>query len=398
MDWQYLEVAIRANWSLVGNNYVIRAESKAMSAESFRLAAAQVEPIYHDKEATLDKTCRWIEKAGHEGADLVVFPETYFPGYPYWRGSVSIPRWTDLMVELQKNSLHVEDEAVAVLSETAADADVNVVLGTNERSDRQGSETLYNSLFYFERSGNLVGRHRKLMPTHEERAIWGRGDPESLQTYNTDIGTLGGLICYENHMTLSKAALCAMNEEIHTAVWPGFWTQNGHPGDKSRAESAEAADTCDIYPAMREYAFETQSFVVSCAAFMGDDVPDGFDETELGFNVAAGGSMLVNPAGVVKAGPAIGEETLLTAEFSRDERRATKAYFDAMGHYTRWDAVNLEVSDGAPEPIHHHTHGTPDVSTRKANDVSPAEVEEIATEHEISIETVEAVVEAVQRH
>ena len=78
------------------------------------------------------------------------------------------------------------------------------------------------------------------MPTHEERAIWGRGDPSSLATYETDIGTLGGLICYENHMTLSKAALTAMREEIHVALWPGFWEQHGHPGDKTRAQSEDA--------------------------------------------------------------------------------------------------------------------------------------------------------------
>ncbi len=137
-----------------------------MPAETFTLAAAQVEPVYHDKEGTLDRTCEWIKRAGDAGADLVVFPETYFPGYPYWRGSVSIPRWTELMVDLQKNSLHVDDEAVEIIGEAAAEADVHVALGTNERSDRRGSDTLYNSIFYFDRSGALRGRHRKLMPTH----------------------------------------------------------------------------------------------------------------------------------------------------------------------------------------------------------------------------------------
>ncbi|MFC7046817.1 carbon-nitrogen hydrolase family protein [Halobacteriaceae archaeon GCM10025711] len=357
-----------------------------MVAESFTLAAAQVEPVYHDKEATLDKTCRWIQHAGEAGADLVVFPETYFPGYPYWRGSVSIPRWTDLMVDLQKNSLHVDDDAVAVLGDAVREADVNVVLGTNEVSDRPGSETLYNSLFFFDRSGDLLGRHRKLMPTHEERAIWGRGDPASLRTYDTDLGTLGGLVCYENHMTLSKAALAAMGEEVHAAVWPGFWEQHGHPGDKTRAEDADATATCDIYPAVREYAFETQSFVASTSAYMSDDVPEAFGAEELGFNVAAGGSMLVNPAGIVKAGPAVGEETLLTAAFSRDERRATKAYFDAMGHYARWDAVSLSVSDAAPEPMRWRRE---DVWRDGA--LSPAAAEAIAEEHEVPIEAVEDV-------
>lgn len=360
-----------------------------MVSESFTLAAAQVEPEYHDKEGTLDKTCRWIRRAGDEGADLVVFPETYFPGYPYWRGSVDIPRWTELMVELQKNSLQVGDDALDILGDAIRDADVHVALGTNELSDRPGSETIYNSLFYFDRSGELVGRHRKLMPTHEERAIWGRGDPESLRTYDTDIGTLGGLICFENHMTLSKAALCAQGEEIHAAVWPGFWTQNGHPGDKARAESTDAIETCDIYPAMREYAFETQSYVAACSAYMSDDIEAEYAD-ELGFNVAAGGSMLVNPAGVVKAGPVVGEEALLTAEFHRDERRATKAYFDAMGHYTRWDAVNLEVRETSLDPVDDH-------SQPAASELSPAAAEEVATEYDVPIAAVEAIADELRQ-
>jgi amidase/nitrilase len=361
-----------------------------MSAETFTLAAAQVEPVYHDKEGTLDRTCEWIAKAGAAGADLVVFPETYFPGYPYWRGSVSIPRWTDLMVDLQKNSLHVDDDAVEVLGEAVREADLYLALGTNERSDRRGSDTLYNSIFYFGPDGDLLGRHRKLMPTHEERAIWGRGDPSSLATYDTELGSLGGLVCYENHMTLSKAALTALGEEVHAAVWPGFWEQHGHPGDKTRAESSEAMDTCDVYPATREYAFETQSFVAACSAYMSEDVPEEFSEAELGFNVAAGGSMLVNPAGIVKAGPLVGEEGLLTADFDRDERRATKAYFDAMGHYTRWDAVSLSVSDETLEPV----TGGGRRAGRSAG-LSAAEAQALAEEHDVPVEAVEDVAAAL---
>lgn len=359
--------------------------------ESVTLAAAQIEPIYHDKEGTVDKTCRWIEKAGREGADLVVFPEAHVPGYPYWRRAGTIADWTEHMVDLQKNSLHVNDDEVVVLGESIADADVNVVLGAHELSDRPGSNTLYNAMFFFDRSGQVLGRHRKLMPTHGERAIWGRGDPESLRLYDMDLGMVGGLICYENHMTLSKAALCAMGEEIHVASWPGFWEQGSHPGEKSRAESSEANDTCDIYPAMRQYAFETQSFVVSCSAFLSEDIPESF-QGELSFNVAAGGSMLINPAGIVKAGPIIDEETLLTAEFHRDERRATKAVFDAVGHYSRWDAVNLEISDGRLEPIHWH-HGA---GSKEDGQLSGDELRSLAEEHEVPVETVEAILEVAK--
>ncbi|WP_435156860.1 carbon-nitrogen hydrolase family protein [Haladaptatus sp. DFWS20] len=370
-----------------------------MGTDSLTLAAAQVEPVYHDKEATLDKACEWIERAGDEDVDIVAFPETFFPGYPYWRRAVSIPRWTELMVDLQKNSLSVDDDALDVLGDAIDDANVHVVLGTNELDERPGSETLYNSMFFFDRSGTLVRRHRKLMPTHGERTIWGRGDPSSLSVHETDVGTVGGLICYENHMTLSKAALCAMGEEIHVAAWPGFWTQDGHPGDKTRAESTADTETCDIYPAVREYAFETQSFVISSSMYMGDLAPEKFQEGELGYDLAGGGSMLVNPAGIVKAGPTLDEETLLVAEFDRDERRATKAYFDAMGHYARWDAVTLEVNDTALNPIHQRDHaGQNGVHAHGQSDgqLSPAKAEEIAAKHDVSIEAVEAVAEALE--
>lgn len=356
-----------------------------MLDERFTAAAAQIEPVFHNKAATLDKTCHYIRKAGNKDADIVVFPETYFPGYPYWRGSVSIPRWSELMIDLQRNSLHVEDKAMTKLSEVIDDANVNVVLGANELSDRQGSETVYNTIFYFNRKGNLMGRHRKLMPTHEERAIWGRGDPQSLSTYDTDIGRLGGLICYENHMTLSKAALSTMGEEIHAAVWPGFWIQDKHPGNKRPAQSTDAIRSCDIYPAMREYAFETQSFVISCSAYMSDDIPEKFSEDELGFNVASGGSMLINPAGIVKAGPLINDEGILTADFTPEERRATKAYFDAVGHYTRWDATSLSISDQSYPPVQPQWNRA----------ISAADIGRVAEEYDVSPKLVEEIVERV---
>jgi amidase/nitrilase len=373
-------------------------------AESFTLAAAQAEPVYHDREAAVDRTVGWVERAADAGADLVVFPETFFGGYPYWRRATDIPRWTELMVELQRSALRVGDEAMATISEAIAEAGIHVCLGANELDGRPGSETCYNTMFWFDRDGRLVRRHRKLMPTHGERSIWGRGDPDSLAVHDTDLGRLGGLVCYENHMTLSKAALCSMGEEIHAACWPGYWTQDGHPGAKSRAESSAASDTCDIYPAVRSYAFETGSFVVSCSLYLGDMTPPGFEEGEMGYDLAAGGSMLVNPAGVVREGPVLDEEALLVAEFDRDERRAVKAYFDAMGHYSRWDAVNLEISGTSYEPVHRHDHAdTSGDAGRERLDAAedertgwvpePAAIDAIAEEHGLAYGTVETVAE-----
>lgn len=322
-----------------------------MPSESFVLAAAQCTPVFGEKEATIDETCSWIERAGDEGVDLLVFPETHVPGFPYWRDDPPRDEWLELMVELQKNSLHRGDEALDVLSDAIAEANVNVVLGTNELDDRPGSETLYNSIFFFDRDGDHVGTHRKLVPTHAERTVWGRGDPGTLDTYDLDVGTVGGLICYENHMTLSKAALAAKGEEIHVAPWTGFWRQDPDtPGVKLEATSANAIETSDIYPAMREYAFETQSFVVSSSPYVPDDVLAEYLGYKPELSVGTGGSMLIDPTGVVQAGPVFGEERLLTHEFDRDDRRAAKTIFDALGHYSRWDAVRLLIDDSSFDP------------------------------------------------
>lgn len=357
-----------------------------MIPEKFKLGAAQVEPVYHDKEATIDKAISWIEQAAKKDIDLLVFPETFVPGYPYWRG-FEIPQWSEKMVELQKNSISKDDESIEKLQESISNANLHVALGANEISDRSGSNTIYNSILFFDKQGELVRTHRKLMPTHTERAVWGRGDPSSLSTHDSDIGQIGGLICYENHMTMSKAALTTMGEEIHPAVWPGFWEQDGHPGNKKAAETEEAIKTCDQYAAMREYAFETQSYVASASAYMSDDVLEDVSGGDIDYNIAAGGSMLINPAGIVKEGPVIGKEALLTAEFTNDERRATKAYFDALGHYSRWDAVNLNISTESLQPFN--------TNSEADKEISSYDIQNIAEEADVDIEVVENIIDKV---
>jgi amidase/nitrilase len=364
-----------------------------MVAESFVLGAAQCGAVFGDKAATVDKTCEWIERAGKEGVDLLVFPETHVPGFPYWRADPPRPKWLELMTDLQRNSLQIGDDALDVLADAIDEANVNVVLGANELDDHPGSETLYNSLFYFDRDGTHLGTHRKLVPTHVERTIWGRGDPATLQTYNTDTGALGGLICYENHMTLAKAALAAKGEEIHAAAWTGFWTQEpDQPGVKGVADSSEAVETSDIYPAMREYAFETQSFVVSASPYLpAEELEDVIGEVP-DLSVAGGGSMLINPVGVVQEGPVFGEETLLTHEFERDERRAAKAIFDSQGHYNRWDAVQLLISDEQVDPI---SEGESRRHNSRERSLSAARREVIAEEHGVPIGAVDDVAAAL---
>jgi amidase/nitrilase len=356
-----------------------------MTLEEFKAAAAQIEPEYHDKEGTVDKTCKWIDRAGAEDVDLVVFPEAHIPGFPYW--CAGAPRWGELMVELKKNSLQDGDNALEIIGDAVAEADLYAVIGGNELDSRPGSDTVYNVLYYFNRDGEVIGKHRKLKPTLHERTVWGEGDPSSLQVYDTELGNLGGLICYENHMTLSKAALCGMGEEIHVATWPGFWELDPNTMMFERAEDRSALEACDAYSAMRQYAFETQSFVVSSHAYISDDLMAEY-ENDFIYDFGAGGSMLIGPSGILKEGPVVGKEELVTATYHRDERRAAKAMFDAMGHYTRWDAVNLNINRSTYEPI--STDGTESPSPVVGNSTQETDekIDEIASEHDIDRDTV----------
>lgn len=317
--------------------------------EKVKVAAAQVSPVYMDKEATIDKACKKIEEAGHAGARLVVFSETFIPGYPYWRGLQPISKWSDLMVEYQKNSLRIPSCETEVLGDASKNAGVVTVMGCSETSDRKGSETLYNTILFIGNNGQVLGRHRKLMPTHAERMIWGMGDIGDVKVFETSIGAIGGLVCYEHHMSLLKAAMAIAGEEIHCAVWPGWWVMKRHPGAKKRfRQNEDSPHLCDIEYAIKEYAFENQTFVISVSQYIPDDL---LPEECADFNIAAGGSFIVNPAGTYLAEPAFDKETLIYAELDPDDRRHVKAYFDALGHYSRWDILRLDMTGRPSEPL-----------------------------------------------
>jgi nitrilase len=324
-----------------------------------RLGAAQISPHFFDKEKTLDKTCDYIQEGGKLGLDLLVFPETYFCGYPYWRGSVSVRRSTELAARMIHTAIRMDGPEVARMAEAAKEADVNCVVGCSELSEQPGSLTIYNSLAVISRSGELVGRHRKLMPTHSERSYWGLGDASDIRVFGLDIGTIGAAICYEHHMTLLRAALAVRGEEIHCALWPGWWRVEGHLGGKVGEARAK---NCDLESAIRQHAIENGVFVVSSSWFMkADDVPADLRE-EMRYNLAVGGSCIVNPSGLIVAGPVFEEETIVWAEVDMEERELAKAYLDGIGHYARPDLLTLRIRDEAWTPT----------GPRKLGEISPA--------------------------
>jgi nitrilase len=313
-------------------------------SKMIRVGAAQISPHFFDKEETLEKTCGYIQKGGVLGLDLLVFPETYFCGYPYWRGSVSVRRSTELTARMIHSAIRAKGAEVERLAEAARSANVNCVVGCNELSDQPGSLTIYNSLIVISREGEVVGRHRKLVPTHSERLYWGMGDGSDIRVFELDIGTVGAAICYEHHMTLLRAALAIKGEEIHCALWPGWWRVEGHLGGKV---GEAGASNCDLESAMRQHAIENGVFVVSSSWYLRpEDIPADLQD-EMRYNLAVGGSCIVNPAGCFVAGPVFGEETIVHAEIDLEEREVAKAYLDGVGHYSRPDLLTLNIRDEA---------------------------------------------------
>ncbi len=326
---------------------------------SLRACAAQISPVFMDKRASVEKYAETLVEAGKQGVELVVTPETGIPCYPYWRNNFgytdpeSAKQWKETVLAFYDESVRIPGPETEILGRAAKSAGLTAVIGLNEQDDRPGSRTLYNTMLFLGPDGEILGRHRKLMPTHQERIFWGRGDASDLRVFDTPFGVLGGLICFENHMTLLKAAMAVKGEEVHAACWPGYWAYAG-PGNTVRDMSGARYPLhhSDQDAAVREYAFETQTFVVSASMYLPEDaIPDDFPYRKTAsWKWAMGGSAIATPFGTYAAEPLFGKEGLVIADLDLADRIVAKNVFDCMGHYTRWDAVQLRLSREAVGP------------------------------------------------
>ncbi len=360
--------------------------------EKVKVAVVQVAPVFMDKEKTIEKACKLISEAGKNGAELIVFSETFIPGYPalYTGGWESKPsEWAPYMVALQDNSVVIGSQDTAILGEAARGADAYVVIGCNELDERPGSRTIYNSLLFIDRKGEVMGRHRKLMPTYTERTYWGMGDGSDLKVFDTDIGRIGGLICGENAMILTKAALMQQGEEFHIVVWPGAWRGHGQAHLLEPQTDSEGED-CLLHSIVRAYAAESQAFVLSCSGILGpNDFPERWkhirESHHTNYSYAVGGSVIVDPSGRYIAKPIFEKETILYADCYAHHIKVAKAIFDCLGHYTRWDVVQIHVNT---EPRN------PEIRiTEKPNlDLPVSELRRISEEFEISMDKLEAII------
>lgn len=313
--------------------------------EKVKVAIAQKSPAYMNREASVARACAYIEEAARNGARLVVFPEAWLAGYPYWTEGwdSSLPQWAAGRILFRDNAIVVPGEDAERIGEAARRAGIYVVLGCNELDPRPEVSTVYNSLMFFAPDGSVLGRHRKLMPTFTEHMFWGQGDADDLVVFDTDIGRLGGLICGEHLMTLARAAMIAQGEDIHVAVFPGSFELHTGP----RLEEPERSGAFWGHFEVRAHAFEAGAFVVSgCAVLNEDDVAGDFPyKGRMNIAYAHGGSEVIAPLGIALAGPTYGE-AIVYAEIEAWMIKATKAIVDTMGHYARPDVLKLLVRRG----------------------------------------------------
>ncbi|MBW2148908.1 MAG: carbon-nitrogen hydrolase family protein [Deltaproteobacteria bacterium] len=369
--------------------------------KKFQAAALQISPVFLDKKRSIEKYCDFIVQAGREGADLIVTPETGIPTYPYWRNNFgytspeTVKPWKDTVVAYYENSVRIPDD-IGPLCRAARSAKATCVIGCSEQDARPGSGTLYNTMIYISSSGEILGRHRKLMPTHTEKIFWGNGDASDLVVVETEMGRLGGLVCFENHVYWFKAAMAAQGEEIHAACWPGWWQYVGDDRTvRDMSGTPGPAHLCDQDSALREYAFSTQTFVISSSHILPEDqVPDDFPfKKTMNARWAIGGSCIVNPWGMYLVEPVLNRELILHAEIDMSERIVAKNIIDTMGHYARWDLITLNVRGNPWTPTGKQDSGP---LLRAAGHMDEDNMASIAKKCDISMDKLAAVLEELK--
>ena len=301
----------------------------------FKVGCVQAGAVFFDIEKTIDKAEKYIKKAATEGVKLLVFPETYIPGYPSGLGFGTVvgsrtEAGRDQYKRYWQNSVQVPGEHTNRLGKMAKEAGLFLTMGVTERDAT--NRTLYCTILYFSPTGELIGKHRKIKPTAAERVVWGEGDGTTLSTFDTPLGKIGGLICWENYMPPARMAMFNKGVEIYIAP---------------------TADSRNTWQSTMEHiACEGRCYVIGCNQYFTQDYyPEDLRATipdDRGHTLSRGGSTIISPLGKVLAGPLYDEEGLLTAEIDLEEIIRSKMDFDVNGHYTRNDIFSFNV-EGQPE-------------------------------------------------
>jgi len=294
-----------------------------------KVAVVQDSPVFFDKEATFKKIETICINNASKGCQLIVFPESFIPGYP--RGlsfGTTIGERTETgrqqFADYYNHSFDLKSNDLVRLEILCREQNIFLVIGVTEKQEVSGS--LFCSMLFISPSNGLLGVHRKLKPTGSERIIWSEGDAEDLVSFKTKIGKLGGLICWENYMPLARMSMYLKGVEIYIAP---------------------TADSREQWTAtMQQIAMEGRCFVLGCNQYMTTALyPDKYrkEVSHLDKNFCPGGSVIVSPRGTILEGPLFNKPGVLVAELDLEEVVKSKLDFDVIGHYSRDDVFKFEV-------------------------------------------------------
>ena len=310
-------------------------------ASPHRVAVVQHPPITLHRDKTIKRGVHLMEEAAAGGARLVSFPETWLPGYPEWLWRVRPGEDYDLTAEIHgrllENAVDLEAGQLKPIQAAARRHKQTVSIGIHERDSEFSRGTLYNTVVLIGSDGEILNRHRKLMPTNAERMLWGMGDARGLRVTETPSGRVGTLICWENYMPLARFSIFAQGCELYLApTWDcgSGWVST-----------------------MRHIAREGRCWVLGNGSSMrGRDIPADFPQRarlfpnlEEWFN--PGDSVIVAPDGTVVAGPLTEKHGILYADCDPDRASVAKRTMDVAGHYGRPDIFRLEVNREARAPV-----------------------------------------------
>ena len=305
----------------------------------FKAAAVQAAPVFKDKpayfdsRATLAKALALIAEAARHGAQLIVFPETYLPGFPYWSLNMAQgPEWSGIWTEYLRHSIEVPGEETDILCRAAKEANAYVVMGINERDSKYDGR-MYNSILFISPRGEVMGVHRKINPTIQELLYHTRGDGgANLKVFDTALGRMSGLVCGEHYQPLLKQNLIVQGAQVNCSLWPGF--------------KGGAGELMAIIPLMTQALCVSGGLwaVVSCTYIPEDQVPKHFYDNHA-FDQTFGGSCIINPFGEIVVGPENYQETIVYGDIDLKMNIMAKSIINLTGSYSRWDILSLGVRE-----------------------------------------------------
>ncbi|MFF2014596.1 carbon-nitrogen hydrolase family protein [Paenibacillus sp. NPDC058177] len=304
------------------------------SQPQVKVAVVQAAPVLFDKASAMDKIAVTAKEAAAQGAKLIIYPEVFIPGYP--RGLSFDARVGSRTVDGRKDwerywasAIDIPGPDTQVLCDLARELGVYLVIGAVERDQEFSRSTLYNSMIYIGPDGELLGKHRKLVPTGSERLLWGVGDGSTLPVIDTPFGRIGGLICWENYMPLARMSMYAQGVDIYIAP------------------TADARETWQS--TIRHIACEGRCYVISCNQFATKasypaDLAGREELKEDPEILSRGGSAIVGPLGEYVTEPLYDEEGILYATLDLSQVVQSRFDLDVVGHYNRPDIFQLTVN------------------------------------------------------